>query len=263
MSTLRSALLRPDGSVSTEGMETDQSAQVRLDGEQRAQVLDCLAKESITLSRERFDRLIREIERTMTDYQNARPNGTEREADDALADLWQLSHEDDPSPALLRMRVQALPKAAADYVDRRFRIVFKSLFSAEAPESQFQQWAATAERESLIVMTQLLSAQGAQWVEGRSRGGGKRSIPRLEPLRRRSGAERKGGRPDKGDLQDLIMQLHVDWLHATEAQPKPGGRGDHTGFGDLVHRVFQWLGIPDGSATNALRQYWAERRAQS
>jgi hypothetical protein len=243
-------------------METDQSAQVRLDGEQRAQVLDCLAKESITLSRERFDRLIREIKTLMKAHLDAEPKGTEREADDALAELWQLSHDDDPSPVLLRMRIQALPRAAADYIDRRFPIVFERLFSAEAPVREFQKWAPTADRESLFVMTQLLSAQGARWVEGRSRGGGKRSIARLEPLRRRAGAERKGGRPDKGDLQDLIMQLRGDWLYATEAPPKSGGRGDQTGFGDLVHRVFQWLGIPDGSATNALRQYWAARRPQ-
>jgi hypothetical protein len=69
--------------------------------------------------------LIREIETSIKAHLDAGPKGTDREADDALAELWQLSHDDDPSPALLRIRIRALPKAAVDYIDGRSPVVFE------------------------------------------------------------------------------------------------------------------------------------------
>jgi hypothetical protein len=50
------------------------------------------------------------------------------------------------------------------------------------------------------------------------------------------------------------MHLAIDSLRATDELPKPG-RSDEAGFGDLVHKVFQWLDLPDGSAGYALRRY--------
>lgn len=55
------------------------------------------------------------------------------------------------------------------------------------------------------------------------------------------------------------MHLAMDWLRASGETPKPG-RSDGTGFGDLVHSVFQWLSLPKGSAPYVLRQYWAAVR---
>jgi hypothetical protein len=49
----------------------------------------------------------------------------------------------------------------------------------------------------------------------------------------------------------------MDWHDATGEAPRPG-RSDYTGFGDLVHSVFQWLGLPEGSGTHPLRRYWAD-----
>jgi hypothetical protein len=176
-----------------------------------------------------------------------------------------LSHENDPPVGLLRARTQALPRRAADYIDRRFPVVFKSLFSTRAPVTRFQEWAATADAQRLICATRVLSAEGGQWVVGRSRGSGKRSGPRLEPsIRgqvRGAGGIRRGGRPDRADLQELIQQLHGDWLHATEALPNAGGRSDQTGFGDLVHSVFQWIGESEERVTYSLRRYWSDRSA--
>jgi hypothetical protein len=244
-------------------MPIDQPVQFRLDDEQRARVQDCLGKEGIRLPADRFERFIREIENSIATHLAAEPEGTDRATDDALAGLWTLSHEDDPSVNLLRARVRALPSRAADYIDRRFPVVFNRLFSTEPPVGRFQEWAASADAQRLIRATQVLSADGGQWVAGRSRGGGKRSGPVLEPsIRgqvRGAGGVRRGGRPDKADLQELILQLHGDWLHATEALPSAGGRGDRTGFGDLVHSVFQWIGESEETAAYALRRYWSDR----
>jgi len=104
----------------------------------------------------------------------------------------------------------------------------------------------------------VLSAEGARWVAGRSRGGGKRSAPRLEPMAARD----RGGRPGNEGHQDLVMHLAIDWLIATDKKPRPS-RTDSNGFGDLVHCVFQWLNMPDGSATYALRQYWAATKKEA
>jgi hypothetical protein len=56
------------------------------------------------------------------------------------------------------------------------------------------------------------------------------------------------------------MHLALDWLTATCKPPKRR-RSDKTGFGDLVHSVFQWLSLPEGTATYALRKYWAAAKA--
>jgi hypothetical protein len=114
----------------------------------------------------------------------------------------------------------------------------------------------------LIAATRALSAEGGRIVPGRSRGAGKHSKPRLEPMImgevRGAGAGRhRGGRPTNEDHRTLIMHLAIDWLLATSEPPKPG-RSEGTGFGELAHNVFQWLSLPEGSAAYALRQYWAD-----
>lgn len=63
------------------------------------------------------------------------------------------------------------------------------------------------------------------------------------------------GRPRDDDALELISFLAVDFALATGQQPLRG-RSDEKPFGDLVHRVFGWLELPD--ATGALRRYWRE-----
>jgi predicted DNA-binding transcriptional regulator AlpA len=106
-----------------------------------------------------------------------------------------------------------------------------------------------------------MTAEGGRIVRGRSREGGKRSGRRLEPVimsevRGAGTARHRGGRPTSEQHQLLVMHLAVDWLGAT-SEPPERGHSDGTGFGDLVHSVFQWLRQPDGSAIYALRRYWA------
>jgi hypothetical protein len=95
-------------------------------------------------------------------------------------------------------------------------------------------------------------------VPGRSRGNGKRSASRMEPrimgvVRGTGAGANTGGRPRANARQDLVQCLAMDWLKATGAKPDPG-RSDGKGFGDLVHRIFSWIGEP--GATHALRTYW-------
>ena len=243
-------------------MATDQAARYRLDDEQRSRVRDCLTKERLSLPPDCFERLICGIEASIAHFLASAPEGTFRDAHDALRHLWELSHDDDPPIAVVRARIQALPKEAIEYADRRAPIVIARLFPTEPPITRFKQWAATADGEKLIRATQVLSAEGGRIVEGRSRGAGKRSCLRLEPMimgevRGAGPGRHRGGRPRNTGHQDLIMHLAIDWLGATGEMPKPG-RSDNGGFGDLAHSVFQWLGLPEGSAAHPLRQYWAD-----
>jgi hypothetical protein len=249
-------------------MESDQAVHYRLDDEQRAWVRDCLNKEALSLPPDRFERLIRGIEASIVHFLATGPQGAFREVHDALRELWELSHDDAPAIAVLRARIQRLPRRAVEYVDRRVPTVFahlsrtEPLFRTELQVTRFQQWAANAKPKMLIAATRVLSAEGARIVQGRSRGAGKRSNPQLEPMImgevRSAGAGRhRGGRPRNKDHQTLIMYLAIDWLLATGEPPKPG-RSEGTGFGELAHCVFQWLRLPEGSPAYALRQYWGD-----
>jgi hypothetical protein len=101
-------------------------------------------------------------------------------------------------------------------------------------------------------------------VRGRSRGRDKRSSDHWEPVimgrfhgepvdthasQRAPSTSHvdEGGRPLKEAEYDLVMRLAIDWLHATAKRPQPC-RSDETGFGDLVHSVFQWMGLRNKSA---------------
>jgi hypothetical protein len=252
----------------------------RLDAEPRARVRDCLRKERINLTQDQFERFVRNIEASIDHFlaATALPEGTFREMHDALRALWKLSRDDDPPAGQLRTRLQKLPKRAREYIGRRAPRVLPKLVLGESigdgsfasPERAygwFLDWAMAADGSKLVTAVRGLTADGAGSVSGRSRGGGKRSHARIEPIiagTTRGGSEPKdlGGRPDETARQNLVMSLGLDWFHATEAMPKPR-RSDKTGFGDLVHSVFGWL-LPGqetfGAATYALREYWEEMR---
>jgi hypothetical protein len=239
----------------------------RLDDEARAQVRDCLKKARVSLPRDRFEPLIRGIETSIDNFRTTPVQDPFREAHEALRQLWELSHEVDPSVFLLRNGIRTLPRRAVEYIDDRARIVSERLFPDEPPITRFQGWAINADPRKLLQATRVLSADGARFVEGRSRGAGKRSGYRREPviMGETRGAEphnHRGGAPTKDAEFDLVMFLAVDWWLATGHKPRPG-RSDKTGFGDLVHSVFQLLRRPEGSATYALRRYWTDvRRSQ-
>jgi hypothetical protein len=257
-------------------MATEQPTRYRLDDEQCARVKDCLRKEGLPLPVDHLERFIRGIEASVAHFLATPPEGTFRDAHDALRDLWELSHEDDPSIARLWARLGSVPNQAIEQLGRRARVVIPRLFAGETigdepfdpPErlgTRFLEWAANADGQKLVAALQVMAAEGGRIVKGRSRDGGKRSGLRLEPVivgevRGAGTARHHGGRPTKERHQTLVMHLAIDWLNATGEPPKRG-RSDGTGFGDLVHSVFQWLGQPEGNAAYALRRYWAIAKA--
>jgi hypothetical protein len=245
-----------------------------LDDEQREQVRDCLRRTSAPLV-EPFDKFIGRIECSINHYRSAEPKRTRREARDALRAIWFLASDDDPQVAVLRARVRELRGVDLEYIGRRAARVIPRLFPEDAFEEVpfwegggFLAWAHKASGGKLVRALRVLSAGGAQIVAGRSRGSGKRSLSRVEPVilgeARGVGARiHKGGRPTEEARLDLVMALGLDWLHATGKNPEPG-RSDRTGFGELVHTVFQWLDIsedPYEAATYSLRRFWSLRGA--
>jgi hypothetical protein len=246
-----------------------------LDSEQRRQLRGCLRRASVILVVP-FDDFIARIERSINHFLTTKPEGTAREAHDELREIWFLSHEDDPSPALLRARLKSLPPFALEFLARRARAVLPRLFPGlkfvgaafEPPVSfvaRLLDWAAQAKGPELVKALQVLSADGGELVTGRSRGGGKRSAPRFEPrvlgvVSGSPGSKAEGGRPSEDARQALVMHLALDWCQTTGQMPARG-RSDQTGFGEIVHCMFQWLAIsrePYEAATYALRRFWDE-----
>jgi hypothetical protein len=149
-------------------------------------------------------------------------------------------------------------------------------FEEPAPAAPTKGWLAQVPEDKLLRILPHSISNGGQWALGRGRGSRRRSRSQYEPMilgvvrgsqlpsklatgqeaggRSRADARPSGRPSDDAGLQ-LISFLAFDWALATEQRPVPG-RSDKTPFGDLVHQVFGWLGLPN--ATGALRRYWRE-----
>jgi hypothetical protein len=240
-----------------------------------------LIKERIRLPKERFVRFIRDIERSIDQFQrNAEGKGTFREAHDALRALCQRCNLEKPPIKVLRDEFKKLPRKAIESLALRARVAIPRLFDDETiaddvldPRDRLAArllaWVAGADDQMFAVALRALCSGGDLVVPGRSRGGGKRSRPRMEPkiMGVARGTDTHGsrdGNPTQDAHHDLVMCLALDWLHATGQQP-PKGRDDKRGFGDLVHSVFDWLVVtsdPRQAAMYALRRYWDTVKAQ-
>lgn len=270
--------------MTTSGCRTDPATRYRLDDEQNARVRNCLTKGRISLTHRRFERFVRDIEASIDHFRNAPVEGTFRDAHDGLRALWKRCHLDKPPVQVLRKELRKLPKRAVEHMSRRARVVIPRQFPGETIEegvfdppdrlaARFLAWASSAADQKLVTALRILSAEGGRSVAGRSRGGGERLRARSEPMimgevRGTGARDHRGGAPDNEAGHELVMHLALDWLHATGNVPKLG-RSDHTGFGDLVHTVFQWVYGPknptahddeaeravDEAAAYALRRY--------
>ena len=209
------------------------------------------------------DKFLSDLERVIDSYI---AETTFREAHDQLQKLWELCAEDDPVPVLIRRHVEILCRRAVDYVNRRFENLKTTFFVIPPPQTDFREWAKTASKEELVQVCRIVSAEGAKIIRGRSRGTGKRSSPQLVPMimgvtRGDGTGSRFGGRPNNSAKVNLVMQLGLSWLHATEIKPK-AGRSNNTGFGMMVALIFDWLGLldeeKDENSIHALRQYWSQ-----
>lgn len=259
----------------TTGSPESSGADYRLDDEQRDRVRRCLTKEDIALRPDGFTQLVRDIEASIDHFQrSAAGEGTPHEAHNALRALSRRSRLNKPPIQVLREELQKLPREAIEYMARRARGVIPRPFPGtygekcgfDPPErfvAQFLEWVDTADDEKFGEAVRVLSSEGGRVVLGRSRGDGKRSPPRAEPIIMSvaRGAGTQGlrvGAPVKAAQHELVMHLALDWLHSTDKVPK-SRRSDRCGFGDLVHCVFQWLDTSEDSneaAAYALRRYW-------
>jgi integrase len=189
-------------------MEDDRDAQpfvgYRLDDEQRRRVADCLGKDGLRLPSDRFQCFVRDVEASISDFLLSARGASFRDAHDALRRLWNLSHEDGASDEALSKLVRALPRRAAEYLNRRGRMDID-------PDQldALKDWEPEVNPEMLLI--KVLSGEGVQIVNGRSRGGGKRSGQRAEPIimgqARGAGARtHRGGRPESAEEEELVVQ---------------------------------------------------------
>jgi hypothetical protein len=264
---------------------------VRLDEEQRACLKRCLRRSGAEVLGVQLKALATVVACAMSAFLARKSDYamTYREVHDAIRELWRLASEADPPIGQIRAIIKALSEQVLtpfNYLALQEIPKYYSLGQiGRAPpdgrsgiplaevealrEGGFRAWAAIASGPALIWAIQtLLPAIGVIEVEGRSRGMGKRSPSRVEPIIMGTarGADRQmpsskqmhiGGRRSILDVEfSLIGTLVQAWQRATGILPS-AGRSDETGFGDLVHSVFQWLGM-DGQAEYALRQYWKE-----
>jgi hypothetical protein len=224
--------------------------------------------------------LARSIVATMSAYriENAESASapTFREKHDLLRALLRLADETDPPVGQIRARLKALPADLLADIEERAERRWPLYFDDAAPATSGKGWLADVPQDKLLKILPRSISYGGQWAPGRGRGAGRRSGPQYEPMilgvvrgsqppsKSATGQEAAGrsradarpsGRPSDGAGLQLISFLAFDWALATEQRPVPG-RSDKTPFGDLVHQVFGWLGLPD--ATGALRRYWRE-----
>jgi hypothetical protein len=153
----------------------------RLDDEHRSRISDCVRKGGIQLNHQGITDFACNIEYSIVTFLKARAetSGRCRQAHDALRDLWQLSHEEDAPVGQLRTRLLCLQKLALDYLDMRARLTSPELF--DSVDGGFLTWAKNVDATRLVEMIRIHSAFGARLIS-RSRGRGKRSRARLEPV---------------------------------------------------------------------------------
>jgi len=157
------------------------SIEFELDQEHRGRLGDCLRKDTIQLGAEAEAAFAGNIEASIDVFQEQKSilEVTHRQKHDALRAVWQLVWEDDVSAGQLRARLCGLPKQVTEFLQARARQMIPEL--ADVAGYDFSQWVRDADPESLKNVVRLLSADGAKPVT-RSRGPGKRSSARLEPL---------------------------------------------------------------------------------
>jgi hypothetical protein len=235
-----------------------QSITCRLDDERRWRIRDCLRKDGIRLDLEADKIYAQDVKFSIDNFlkQKAHSNPPHRKTHNALRKIWLLSHEEEDVPTgQLRALVLSLPRSTAELLNMRAHQFTPRLF--DTADGDFLTWAKDANAKKLIETIRVLIGDGAKLVS-RSRGCGKRSKAKPEPVifgqtRGDANGVHEGGRPRHDFQDDLVMHLAIDWTNATGAKPLRG-RSDCSGFGDLVHCVFQWVDEP--SADQSLRRYW-------
>jgi hypothetical protein len=236
-----------------------------LDDEQKRQISDCLRKSSIDLATPQRLKLVERIEASIKKYMTSVPELTPGAVRKELETIYSLAEQADPPIGQIRSLVSKLSPQATDHIETRGEIVFPNLFPNYPYSGDFKLWATDLPGLVLVDAVRMIVSTGGQLVQGRSRGEGRRSRAHCAPrilgtVKGSSDDTRRSGRPEKWLEFELVMHLASDWAISTEQFPDLR-RSDHSGFGDLVHSVFQWCCLSEGEATYSLRRYKAEIEA--
>jgi len=239
-----------------------QLGKFELNDEHRSQVRDCLRHAASKISDLQFEKLVSGISASIKRFQTRDPDETGRTVHDSLRELYFLADRQDPPIGQIRAFIANLSPRATRYIEDRAEIFFQRVYPEYPFEGNFKSWAASVPPTTLIDAVMSVTATGGQIVLGRSRGDGKRSKSRYEPriygaVRGADSEPRRNGRPQEWGRLELVMHLAHDWCLCTGQFPDLR-RSDRSGFGNLVHSVFQWCGLEDGEATYSLRRYSAE-----
>ena len=111
-------------------------------------------------------------------------------------------------------------------------------------------------REVMLMLMQ----QGAIWVEGRSRGAGKRSRPSLRP--RLYAPSKQKSPPRRTAERNFIMQLSIVWYEATgKAPPRTAHHGQLGPFARLVRECMRLMGAADVDVVELINDLHRRRQA--
>jgi hypothetical protein len=236
-----------------------------LDEEQRRQVSDCLKHVQIKLEPEKLRLLISDVERGMRQYRMSSDEASDRSVEEELRELWRLGNDPDSPIAQIRAAFCDLSPRARRMVTRKA----DGWLPLASPNAGYRgdicAWARRGPPELLVSAAATLTMTGANWVDGQSRGDGRRDGKRWEPqilghVRGTEDKRPKAGRPRKIREFELVARLANEWERATGEFPTLTPKGSR-GFAALVHAVFQWLGLPQKTATSTLVAFDKEMKA--
>jgi len=221
-------------------------------------VRDVLKRHNIHLGRSRSAELEAKANLAIEYFLKEQTCQADREMHRAARKIWKMASSDDPPIAQIRIELSRLPKRIKGLFETRANLCLLQMFPKSRYAGSLDRWLPDASHEELLWSVCALIPTRLEIVAGQSRGSGRRrDSARIEPkilnITRGNGDDTpKKGRPIKWPEQDLILRLANYWAQIVGEFPN-FGRSDHTPFGDLVHSVFQFLGLPIGSATSRLR----------
>jgi hypothetical protein len=237
---------------------------MQLDDEQKNWIRGTLQRSGIPASASEVEQFSSAVSNSILVFERELNDAAlPREAHDQLRAIWKLVVRSDPPIGQIRAKLRSLPAPAAAYLERRATRILPDPLAASG--GSFIEWTRSAKASDLLAALRRVIAEGVQPIEGRRRANGRRSAPRLEPVimgvaRGSARGLSDGGRPRATAVDQLVMYLAVDWTLTTGIRPDPG-RSDAEPFGELVHQVFSWIGLP--GADQALRRYWGEVRSEA
>jgi hypothetical protein len=236
----------------------------------RAEIWKHIQAENPRVVKKALDQFFAELAQVIQTYHNeVLAERTDRDAYEALRDLFKLIEKHPDHTSKIRAKFSLLPKLAREEVLRRAEWRKDEFFRNEMPTwENLVYWVENCRDDELIEKLPLLIATGRALSFGQMRENGERSAPHIEPriLGRVGRLQRPdidwykpkidptGGRPPKEALDTLLRTLGLLWLEATGKPPKRG-RGKTSPFVGAATAVLKSVGVKNPETT--LKRYWA------